>query len=847
MNILRRIRYWLHHRQSERDLAEEIEFHRSLADNPSEMGNITRSREDARAVWIWPWLQSVWQDVSYAVRSLRRQPGFTAVALLALGIAIGMNTSLFSAFNAVALRPWPVKDPGRMVKVFSVSPRPINGTFGRSGLRVVEFRYLAEHTTTFTGLIIMAVDHIHFGFEPFGKPSGALFVAGDHFRVLDVDMQVGRGFLPEEDRLQAPEAVMVLSYALWRDHFGSDPAIVGTQVRVDEIPFTVVGVASRNFLGTSGEQEDAWFPLPAFLLLHPNDPEMRKLLTQSDSCCIPAGGRLKPGVTRQQAEAELEVLSRQFRTAGNSKSKVPPTKFSLAPPTLLAGDGDGEEIMQGFAVVFVGVMLVVLLACANVGNLLIARASARQREIEVRRSVGAGRARIVRQLLTESLVLALGASALGIALTYWLPALVLARIGAPPFELKPDWRVLSYALGLAVFACLCFGLAPAIHGTRPRPNRSRLPLRSFLLAVQVALSVVLLISAGLLFEGIRRAQGQDPRFAIQDVAVVSFEMPASAYNQDNTRAFSSRLFSDLQSAVGAESFALTRDEPLSRSNWNTVFRLPEESEDQRKGVRYQEVSPGYFGILRIPIVAGRDFEPADSGRRVILVNETMARRYWQGLPLGKSVFAGGTSREIIGVVQDSYSAGLNQIEPMFYQPFTGAMLPKVLVRSTPGTADTATAVAARIDSRARTQVKPLSESLDRWLIPSRAGAQIAALLGGFALALAAVGMFGVFAYAVQQRTKEIGLRMALGAHPMQVIRLVLGGNSRAVCIGMAVGMIGAAAGARLLQGLLYGVSPLDPRTYAEVALVLGLTALAASFLPARRAARIDPMTALRHE
>ncbi|HEY6341033.1 MAG TPA: ABC transporter permease [Bryobacteraceae bacterium] len=316
MKIIRRLRYLFRQRAIERELAEEIEVHHQMSGDPRSMGNMTRAREEARAVWIWPWFQSVWQDIAYAVRNLRRHKGFAFLALAALGAAIGIATSLFSVYNAVARRPWPVKDPASMVKIFSTDPRHIrSGAVG--GVGIVEYRYIAEHTHAFAGLASLRDEPVRFGFEPFGKASWAELVPGDYFRLLGVGMQFGRGFLAEEDRIESPEAVAVLSYTFWRDHFGSDSGIIGKQAHIEDLPFTVVGVALESFTGTSegAGRYDVYLPLPALLLLHPAESWPRQVLSNAGFCCDSLIGRLSPGVSRVQAAAELEVLDGQFRAA----------------------------------------------------------------------------------------------------------------------------------------------------------------------------------------------------------------------------------------------------------------------------------------------------------------------------------------------------------------------------------------------------------------------------------------------------------------------------------------------------------------------------------------------------
>jgi len=431
---------------------------------------------------------------------------------------------------------------------------------------------------------------------------------------------------------------------------------------------------------------------------------------------------------------------------------------------------------------------------------------------------------------------------------------------APPFDFTPDATVLTYTVGIAGAACVVFGLAPALHATGGdlagalKSGRvmtaARLPLRSLLLAVQVTLSVVLLVAAGLLVRGIQHARTQDPGFTVNNVTVVSFDLPPRAYDPPRTRALFAEVDRALNGVSGIETFGFAARQPLSNSRAMTRFRLPGEREDQERSMMVLDVSAGYFDVLRIPIVAGRAFDARDAGRQVVLVNETLARRYWPNQNAIGQTFLGGGRQPvaIVGIVKDAYLSGLDQVEPMFYQLADGSTMPKLLLRSNSKTVPAAVAaIVAGIDPRVRLQSAPLADTVDRHLASARVGAMLAAALGVFALSLATVGMFGVFAYIVQQRTQEIGVRMALGAQPRQVVQLVIAGSSRAVCVGLAVGLLAAGLGSRLLRGFLYGVSQFDPWAYASVAAILAVAGLAAGYVPARRAAHVDAMIALHYE
>jgi predicted permease len=830
MRILRRLSYLFRQRRVEADLAEELAFHRTMireaGGDPRAMGSITLAREDARAVWIWPWLQSVWQDSSYALRNLRRQPGFTMVALLTLGTAIGLNTSLFTVFNRLALHPWAVKDPTHLVRLQN----------GR-GFSVAEFRDLSTQAATFAGLAVKRDYEIEFGEDGANDRFLCSVVSGNYFRLLGMEMELGRGFLPEEDRPDAPEPVVVLSNAFWLERFAGDPQIIDKQIRIDGGDFTIVGVAARSFT----LDRNLWLPLSAMNFVQPRHPSASQASRlDAGGCCFEILGRLAAGQSPASAQAGLAAWNRRFgQSAGQPSAAI--EVVSAVP----ASEEKTDRVMSLFGLMEFTVLLVLVLACANLANLLLARAEARRPEIYARICLGAGRARIVRQLLTESLVLALSAAALGTALAYRLPHLVLREFHQPaPANLAPNGAVLAYALGLAILSSLGFGLAPALQGTRTVGPRMR--LRNILMAVEAGVTVVLLIGASMLTKAVALSRSTDPGFSVADVTVVEFEFPAGHYDADG---FHARLTEKLDTATGLPPFGLAEQEPLT-----ATFRAG--AATPYGWINLHSVSPGYFDVLRIPLVAGRNL---DNGREdLILVNETMARRYWNGDAIGRRFKVGDHPREVIGIVKDTFStpSGLERIDPLLYELVphrrTWASgysrgVPKVLIRSAPGAVDAVSAIAVAIDPRVRVQATPLAERVDRWLDPARTGAAIARLIGIFALVLAAVGMAGVFGFVVEQRRREIGIRMALGAQPRQVVAPILFGASRAIWIGLTFGFLAAGPISTLLRLRLAYVSPLDPSAYWPVALALSVAALAAAYVPARRATRIDPMTALRSE
>ncbi|HSC30055.1 MAG TPA: ABC transporter permease, partial [Vicinamibacterales bacterium] len=679
------------------------------------------------------------------------------------------------------------------------------------------------------------------------------WVSGAYFEVLGIDMAAGRAFTPAEDRLESPAAVAVVSYGYWQRQFGGDPAVAGRIVQLEDIPFTIVGVAPAAFTGTSTERVDIWMPLASARLLRPEDRWVANVAARRESCCLSLAGRLAPGATREEALAELSLLDRQFREGRDPDAG----RLRIAGTT-----GSGSS---AFPPVFAGVVLVLLLASANVANLLLARASARRREIGVRLSLGASRARVVRQLLTESLILAVLAGATGLLVAGWLSAGIVGfMFGATSLRFQTDAGVLAYALAISGLSCVVAGLAPALHGTRTSIGNalkevttvpdSRVSLRSAFLCMQVAVSVVLLASAGLLIHALYEASMRDLGFPASDVAVVSFEAPARGYDAQRIRALARQL-AETMGALPAP-VALASTEPLGSGNIKGGFRVPGSADELFNSVF--EVSPAYFDLLGLTAIAGRRLEASDDNRNVIVINETMARRHWTvSRAVGQRILVdpatGGWNTpgelEIVGVVRDVRQTSLEgPPESIIYQPLSGRALPRVLVRDRSGSALAAVRAAAeKADPRLRVRTRRLADNVGVHLTPTRTGALMASVLGGLSLVLATVGMLGVFSYWVQQRTREIGIRVALGARSSQVVRLVLDSSARAIAAGMAVGAIGAGIASRFLGSLLYGINPIDPVTFGAVLCLLGTAGAAATYWPARRAVRVDPVIALRSE
>jgi predicted permease len=881
--LFRRLHYLIHHRQVTADLAEELESHRALKQHELEragmasedascasrraLGNMTLAADDARAVWIAPWLDGVRQDLRYGARSLARQPGFSVTAFLILGLAIGLNTTLATMFTTMYWRPWPVANPGEVVQIVVQDSAGVSSEFPDS-----RYRNFADHARL-TAVVATSCGHdsriegcrVAFGQEPIT----AEFVSGNYFRALTIGMALGRGFLDDEDRVAAPVLVAIISHHLWERAFDSDANIIGKTVRLDDEPFTIVGVAARGFRGTALLRRDVWLPLASGRLVRP---------TSRGVNFVELGGRLRSGVSREQAQAELQSLY-----PAHDPNTLQPRQIMLVGTSAFARPNDRQEGYVFFAVVFTGVLLVLLLACANVGNLLLARTLARSREIAVRVSVGASRSRVVRQLLTESLVLAGTSAIVGIWIAWVLPTYVVDlgmqasdAAGHVAFEVRPNLAVLTFTAGLVVLTCVACGLAPALHVTRPsadtlkdhsRRALGRFPLRSVLLSVQVAVSVILLVAAGLLVRGIQHAHGRHLGFAVDGVTVVSFEPPVS-YDTARIQALSNQLVDAIEALPDSRLFGIATAAPLG-DRFRTLVRLPDR-ESTFAVVSHLRVSRGYFDVLRIPIVAGRNFEPANDADGV-LINESLARRYWPGEnPIGKTIVAGpreslATPRRVIGVVGHDDTEGqthrLEPVRPRLYEATSGPraadgvlpgdddrhMADVLLPANAAGASQIVAGLASGLDPRLRVNTTPLSANLERRLSESRFTAMLAGTLGLVALALSTIGVFGVFAYVVRQQTHEIGIRVALGARSAHVIRAVVGLGARPLALGLATGLVGAVGAGQLLRSNLFGLSPLDPIAYVGVAALLAGAAVAAVSVPAWRATRIDPVSALKSE
>jgi putative ABC transport system permease protein len=805
-------------------------------------------------------LETFWQDVRFALRTLASHPGLTAVALLTLALGIGANTAMFSVVDGVLLKPLPLPQPDEVQVVWAKIESKGYPRFTVSPPDFVDWKAQAK---SFEALAAVDADRLNLTGE--GEPEVLAVgkVSADFFRVIALPFPLGRGFSPAED-VPGKGQVAVLSHALWQRRFGSDPRIVGKAVRLDGVSHTVVGVAPAGF--DLPNDRDLWVPLAL-----ENDPSQR------GAHYLVVFGRLKDGVTTAQATAEMAGI------AGRLEKQFPDTNTGVSAYAVPLQENTVQNIRQALLVLLAAVAAVLLIACLNVANLLLARLTARSRELALRTALGAGRSRLMRQLLTESLVLALGGGVLGAALAVWGTRLLVAMNAdnIPRAEtIGIDGRVLAFTLALSLGTGLLFGLFPALqrperdlHASLKEGGRglsgsggAKLARQGLVLA-EIALALVLLVGAGLLLRSFATLHGVDPGFRSGGVLTLEVAPPQFKYpDEAQQAAFYERLLARLAALPGVEHAASALPLPLDGNGFMLTYQIegrPAAAPGQEPVAAIRVVSPDFFQALGVPVVRGRAFTAEDriDSEPVAVVNRAFVERELKGQdPLGKRLTfedaADPTARwlTIVGVAGDVRHRALSQ-DPAAEVYWAQLQSPQrgstVVVQTAGDPASLAPAVRAavgEIDADLPVnRVRTLDEVVAESLASSRFNAVLFALFAGLALALAAVGVYGVVSYAVAQRTHEIGVRMALGAGRREVVGMILRQGMGTVLWGVAVGLVGAYFAARLLAGLVYGVSPHDLPTFVAVALALAGVALLANVVPARRATRVDPLLALRRD
>ncbi len=888
-------------RSADQELDDEIEAHLRLlteryvrqgmseAEAPRaarrQFGNITLLKEASREMRRIRFIDTLVQDLRFGARMLLQRKGFTAVAVLSLAFGIGANTALFSLADVFFWRALPAVNDDRLFTLV----RGDGLAWPCSYPDHVDYR---DGARSFDGLAAYEPVVLAFGNRERSRVVTGELVTGNFFEVLGARMSQGRAFLPEEDRAPGAHPVVVISHDFWGREFGGDPQLVGKTITLNNHSFTVIGVAAAGFTGVSNVgRADLWVPMMMQAAAKPNEgPGLN-----SRDRGMYAIGRLKEGVSRAQAEAELETINRQLLQAypapPDEESSWRGLPLSLGPAQGTLYSGIRRRMEMGITLVTILTGIVLLIACANVANLLLARGASRHKEIAIRLALGAGRLRLIRQLLTESLLLALLAAAAGTLLAFWINRLLMSVQPAvlQPYELKVDLRLdlraLVFTLLLSMLTSVIFGLVPALTATRTdvvpalkeesgtSGRRQWFSLRNSLIVAQVALSLALLISAGLSVRSLRNRQTIDPGFDASDGLLITLDLGMLGYSKERGLEFYRQLNERLAATPGVRSIAIADYFPLGfdgrLGERISIEGQPPPADGQPISVVRQLVGLRYFETIGVPFLRGRDFTAQDtaSSERAVIINETMARRHWPNLKdigevIGRRIRIGvGPDGQddapwsvIIGVAGDCKTGWLTEeAEAGMLMPISQNYAPEFQALARTNAEETTTISALRREVAAIDPNLPikiittLPERVGLQLWPTRVFAGLTMALGCLGLLLAAIGLYGVMSYSVAQRTREIGIRMALGAKARDLLKMIIGQGMRLTLVGVAFGLALAQALARGIAALLYGVTATDPLTFTGVTVFLMTVALLACYLPARRATKIDPIASLKRE
>jgi len=814
-------------------------------------------------------LRGLGQDLRYALRMLRKAPGASLAAIVSLALAIGANTTIFTWASAVFLDPLPgVSEPHSLLVFLQVDPDEGFVSHSYPDYRDCRDRVRSLQSLAVTRNVLLAVGAAG---DETPERVYAQLVSGNFFEVLGVRPALGRAFLPEEDKTPGERPMIVLGHDLWQRHFGGDPAMVGRNVTINARSFTVVGVAPAGFVGSAlGLRFQAWVPMMMQQAVEPGGDR----LEARGNRWLEAFGRARPGVDRKTAEADLALIRSQL-DAEHPDNAVTGRGVALFP--VVRAPKSGAAVLGPIMIALASIVgLVLLIACANVANLLLARAVSRRREMAVRLAMGARRSDLVRQLLVESVTLSLLGGAAGLLLAAFGDRVLATLIPPSNFPIglavALDWRALAFTLAACLATGLLFGLVPALaagHDVAPAlrdeagsvaGGSGRQRLRNGLVVAQIAVSLVLLVVAGLFVRSLRNLESHALGFDPKGVQLASVELFSRGYDETRGLAFQRALLERAAALPGVQDASLARRLPLGlggTSSSSVEVEGYDAPKDSPAWGYFNTVGPGFFKTLRVRVVGGRDFEASDDARsaRVAIVNETMARRYWKdGAAVGSRFRMGREWLNVAGVVADSSYRDIGEAPaPFFYLPSFQSYRPDTtLVLRGDGDpqrlAGAATAAVAALDPALPVfGVRTLEEHISASTFRQRLGSQVLGAFGALGLLLAAIGLYGVLAYAVGLRRREIGVRLAVGARPADVFRLVLGQGLRLALAGSVLGTLLALLASRLLRSLLFGTGNVDVTTYLAVGLLLGSVAALACVLPARRAMQVDPMATLRSE
>jgi predicted permease len=805
-------------------------------------------------------LTSTFQDLRYSLRALLKHRNFTTAALLTLALGIGINTSIFTLLYSIAFRPLPVKNPDRVVNVYQI----LDGEFSRQVegnvalLSYPEYVNYRDRVGSLSGLAASADVKLYLGGNNVERING-LMVTDNYFSLLGGGSSLGRTLFDKECQTPLQCPVAVLSHNFWQRRFGSDQNVIGTSVTLNRQRFTVIGVAAPDFRGAEMTVPDVWLPVTMQPALMPDN----KFLELPDCSWLNVIGRLKDGVSLPHVQAEMQLVAARMDHSYPGRK----TTVNVMPGSYLNFPEVRSEGTPIAILVMAAVGLVLLIACANVSNLMLARSAARRKEIAVRLALGASRSRLIRLLLTESLLLAVVGGVLGLLLAVCLPQILFAAIPEIGLDIDftPNATVFGYMFLISLLTGVVFGLAPAIQSTKPnltdalkstvsKPRVSRPRLRNLLVIGQIAVSLVLLIGAGLIVRGLQQAQATDLGFNQKNLLVLSMDLSTQGYDEARAATLYAQLSERLKALPVIRSVSLAEVAPFSGTRETAI---DVEGRGTSLGVGANMVSAEYFQTLGVSIRRGRQFneEDARSGASPAVISEAMASRFWPGAdPIGQRFKeSGGASHEVIGVVADISSRQVGKLDgPSFYTPVSPSKLTGLtfILRTNenlPASINAVREVAHSLDKDVFVSAAPLEENVRRMLEPARTGAWFSGTVSLLALLIAATGIYGMLSYHVVERTSEIGIRMALGAQRRNVLLLIVSDGMKLAAIGTAIGLVAAIVLTRVTSSLLFGLAPTDVLTFATISLISLLVALTACYLPARRATKVDPLVALRNE